>query len=356
VPRTREELTEFLEFHDRVYAYRSAAHREFLPLSLPILLGESPFAVGRELRPFLASDGSGPLARVVACIDRRYQDLWGESLGHCLLFEAMPRGREAARQVLEAACEWLRERGATAARAGMGMLEFPFAIDDYESLPPLGVRQNPPWYHAFLKDAGFETEKGLVDYAIEVTPERIARYEQAVTEARRQGYELVPLAELPEARRRLHFVSVYNETFRRHWGYSPFTEEDMALLLELQRPLGALATSLVAYRDGQPAGVLWVAPEATAFARVDPGRRLRPEEKLNFLGIGVREPFRGTGLAVAMAAFSYLELIRRGARWLGYTMVLDDNWPSRRTAEKLGARVRANYVVYRRSFGRRTAG
>jgi GNAT superfamily N-acetyltransferase len=207
-----------------------------------------------------------------------------------------------------------------------------------------------------LKDAGFETEKGLVDYAIEVTPERIARYEQAVTEARRQGYELVPLAELPEARRRLHFVSVYNETFRRHWGYSPFTEEDMALLLELQRPLGALATSLVAYRDGQPAGVLWVAPEATAFARVDPGRRLRPEEKLNFLGIGVREPFRGTGLAVAMAAFSYLELIRRGARWLGYTMVLDDNWPSRRTAEKLGARVRANYVVYRRSFGRRTAG
>jgi hypothetical protein len=31
-------------------------------------------------------------------------------------------------------------------------------------------------------------------------------------------------------------------------------------------------------------------------------------------------------------------------------MVLDDNWPSRRTGEKLGAQVCANYLVYRRNF------
>jgi len=30
--------------------------------------------------------------------------------------------------------------------------------------------------------------------------------------------------------------------------------------------------------------------------------------------------------------------------------VPDDNWPLRRTAEKLGARVCANYVAYRRNF------
>jgi hypothetical protein len=53
-----------------------------------------------------------------------------------------------------------------------------------------------------------------------------------------------------------------------------------------------------------------------------------------------------------MAAQGYLELVRRGARYLSYTLVLDDNWPSRRTAEKLGAEIRANYVTYRRTFGR----
>jgi hypothetical protein len=35
---------------------------------------------------------------------------------------------------------------------------------------------------------------------------------------------------------------------------------------------------------------------------------------------------------------------------VSYTLVLDDNWPSRRTAEKLGAEVCASYVAYRREF------
>jgi hypothetical protein len=49
-----------------------------------------------------------------------------------------------------------------------------------------------------------------------------------------------------------------------------------------------------------------------------------------------------------MAAYAYLELVRRGAK-LSNTLVLNDNWPSRRTAEKLGAFVCTNYIVYRRN-------
>ena len=53
---------------------------------------------------------------------------------------------------------------------------------------------------------------------------------------------------------------------------------------------------------------------------------------------------------MALAAHAFLELVRRGASHVSYTLVLDDNWPSRRTAEKLGAEVCASYVAYRRSF------
>ncbi len=62
------------------------------------------------------------------------------------------------------------------------------------------------------------------------------------------------------------------------------------------------------------------------------------------------EEARGRGVNLAMAAYSYLHLIRIGSKYLSYTLVLDDNWPSRRTAEKLGAKVCANYVTYRRTF------
>ena len=90
--------------------------------------------------------------------------------------------------------------------------------------------------------------------------------------------------------------------------------------------------------------------DQTLTARVLPGHELRADERLNFLGIGVLAPARGRGVNLAMASYAYLELIRGGASHLSYTLVLDDNWPSRRTAEKLGARVCANQVVYRREL------
>jgi hypothetical protein len=46
-----------------------------------------------------------------------------------------------------------------------------------------------------------------------------------------------------------------------------------------------------------------------------------------------------------MASCAFFQLNRKGAKYLSYTLVPDDHWPSRRTAEKLGAKVCANYVV-----------
>ena len=43
-------------------------------------------------------------------------------------------------------------------------------------------------------------------------------------------------------------------------------------------------------------------------------------------------------------------MIDRGYKTGSYTVVLDDNWRSRRTAEKLGGRVTRNFVTYRKEL------
>jgi len=352
IPQGTDALTEFVLFQDAVYADRSARWPALPALQVPLLAGQSPFTEGRALHPLLARDGDRILARALAVLDGRYNRHWSERLGHLLMFEAQPGTRDATRLLVDAACEWLRERGAEAARAGFGMLEFPFVVDDYDSLPPSILRHNPAYYHALLKDAGFESEHGMVDYKIQVRPELVARWESALEAVRRGGYEIVPLAAVPEARRAPEFTELWNDGFKAHWGYTPFSEAEMALLLNAFAPSGVLDTSVMAYRGGRPVGALWVGPETTALALVAPGRTLGDSEKLNFLGIAVRESDRGRGVNLAMAAYAYLELVRRGARYVSYTLVLDENWPSRRTAEKLGAEVCANYLVYRRNFRR----
>ncbi len=353
-PEGSDALTEFVLFHDRVYEYRQAQWPALLPLSLPILTGESAFAEGRAICPMLVRDGDRILARAAAVVDEHYNRHWNERLGHIILFEAMPDTLPAVRLLMDSACQWLLDRGCEAARAGSSPLfEFPFVIDDYESLPPTILRQNPAYYHSLLKDSGFESEKGWVDYKIRVTPELLARYESALEAARRAGFEIVPLAEVPYERRVQEFTETWNDAIKAHRGVCPQTLAEGTEMLQLYGMIGAFETSVIAYWEGKPVGVLLVAPEASAGAVFAPGRAIRDSERLNFLGIGVREAARGRGVNLAMASYAFVELIKRGAKFLSYTLVLDDNWPSRRTAEKLGAYVCANYMVYRRNFRRR---
>jgi len=341
---------EFIALYERAYASRNAYWKPATRFEMAVLRGESAFNQERTIRPFMARENGQVVARVLAVVDARYNRHWHDQLGHLCWFEALAGKRDAVRLLMDVACDWLRSQGALAARAGHGMLEFPFVIDEYETLPPNVLRHNPPYYHSLLKDAGFETEKGFVDYKIEVRSELLARWVSMLESARRAGYVIVPLRDVPEPRRVQDFVDTFNATFASHWGWTPYSETEMTGLLKSLTRTGVLETSVLAYRDAQPVGMVLLVPEHHTEVVLKSGRTVQDAELLNVLAIGVRESDRGRGVNFAMAGYGYLELVRRGAKFVSYTLVLDDNWPSRRTAEKLGATVCANYVAYRRNF------
>jgi GNAT superfamily N-acetyltransferase len=349
-PRDARALREFLRFFDRVYERRPVRWPAFVSFDLSVLSPGSPYLPGRSARPMVARQGGDVVARAMAVLDRRYNEHWNETLGHIALFEALPHAQEATRRLIDTASAWLAEQGATAARAGYGMMDLPFVIDDYESLPPTVLRHNPPYYHSLLKEAGFEIEKGWVDYRIDVVPELIASWQNALARGQRNGFNVVALKHLGAEQRAADLAFTWNDAFSRHWGHTPTTPAEFLFLLRILETSGVLDASAVAYADGRPVGAVWVVPESSASAQLRPGRTLADSERLNVFAIGVRESARGTGINLALGAHAYLELVRRGARSLSYTLVLDDNWPSRRTAEKLGGHIRANYVTYRRNF------
>lgn len=350
-PDSQAGFTAFLKFQDVIRPELMARWPAPTEMQLPFLMGVSALAAGKTMKAFMARHDGEMQARVVALLDPDYNQRWKDRLGHLVLFEARPGSYRATRELLDAACEWLQSQGAHAARAGFYLpIEMPFVVDEYDALPPNLMRQNPDYYHSLIKDARFESEKGLVDYKIEVTPELIARYESALEAGRRGGYEIVPLKDLPSEKRVSEFAPAWNEAFYNHWGFVAASNEAYAEMLGFFELLGGLETSLVAYRGSEVVGTLMVVPEETVHAALKPGRVLEDSEKLNFLGIGVREVARGRGVNLAMASYAYLKLIQRGAKYLSYTLVVDDNWPSRRTAEKLGAKVCANYLAYRRNF------
>ncbi|HKN09677.1 MAG TPA: GNAT family N-acetyltransferase, partial [Pseudomonadota bacterium] len=151
------------------------------------------------------------------------------------------------------------------------------------------------------------------------------------------------------------WTDVTNAAFDRHWGWNPVMREESRPML---MPLGETAVadlSMVASINGEPVGAVFSVPDFSAsLAQARSGVRIAPERgggsRGALINIGVIEKARGRGVAQAMAARSFLEMAERRMRYAGYTLVLDDNWASRRTAEGLGARVTGNFVAYRREL------
>jgi hypothetical protein len=112
---------------------------------------------------------------------------------------------------------------------------------------------------------------------------------------------------------------------------------------------------MLAAIEGEVVGAVFSVPDLSGtLAQVRRGHRLDPSRgggtRGALINIGVLEGARGRGIALAMAARSFLTMARQGMRYAGYTLVLDDNWPSRHTAESLGGRVTANFVNYARAL------
>jgi RimJ/RimL family protein N-acetyltransferase len=349
-----DEIMEFWLFANEVYAARPVHWRTSSHDVNPLLKGKGPAAEGRSTAAFVARSGGSTVARAASMVDDHYIAHWKEPLGHVVLFEALPGTTEAVRALMDEACLWLRAHGLEAARSGWSGsdVDWPYTVDAYELLPPPAVRQNPPYYHSLLKEARFVAEKGMVDYKIQVTPELVERWERMLQAAEGSGFRVLSFAQADPARLAQDFTSLWEKAFAHHWGTSPGSLAEWEQVFVSTKPIGAHETSVLAYRGDEPVGATICLPDLSAHATLVGHRQLRDEERLNLFGIGVAESARGTGLNLAVAARSFLELVKRGNTHISYTLVVDDNWPSRRTAEKLGASVCGNYLVYRRDLTR----
>ncbi len=352
---SREAFNQFARLPYSIYAGREAWWPPDIQNEIDLLSGRARIAAHLDLNPFAAFSDDRMVARVSAVVNYRYNEHWHEKLGQLIHFEAMPNEAGAVAAMFDEALTWLARRGMNAARSGFAaFLDYPYAIDNYGDLPSFLLRGNPGYYHSYLKNARFETEKGQVDYTAPLTPDLQERYRRMAAAAEAAGVAIRSWRDYGFLAAIDAWTTVTNGAFVRHWGWNPISHEEVRpMLAPLQATLVA-DLSMIAEIDHAPVGAVFSTPDLSgSLAMIRPGAKLPPERagaRGALINIGVLEPARARGVARAMAAQSYLAMARNRMRFAGYTLVLDDNWPSRRTAESLGARVTGNFVTYRRAL------
>jgi len=336
-----EEFERYADFAQVVYRdnpYWRPPHREHL---IAEVSGQVPQSAYSDIQAFWCERDGEVAATVTAVVDREYQKHWKEPLGHLLIFEALPERDEEVDELLRTACGWLSERGCRAARFGLlPGWRLGLTVDAYQSAPTIFHPYNPPYYHSYVKNAGFRTECGLVEYRIRFTAGHAARYREMVARAEAAG-ACIRTWDFDQLDRETElFTRLTAKTFAEHWGMPRFPRPVMdGLTFGLQ---ALLIPEFCAFAEvaGEPAGFVYSLPDLNQADLVHGV----------LLIIGVRQAYRGKGINLALAAQSYLAMIERGYQSASYTVVLDDNWPSRRTAEKLGCRVERNFVSYRKDW------
>jgi ribosomal protein S18 acetylase RimI-like enzyme len=353
---TRDALEEFARLPYQVYAGRTAWWPPDVQNEIDFLTRRTPAAAYLDIAGFCARRGRQIVARVTAVVNRRYNSHWNEQLGHLIHFEALDDEHEGTVAMLQMAAEWLRSRGMIAVRSGFAaFLDYPYVIDHYERLPSFLLRGNPAYYHSYLKNAGFEVEKGQIDYTAPLDAELVARYRSIIEAAQGRAFTIKSWRQYGFLAAVDAWTGVINAAFARHWGWNPVTHAEVRPMLLSLRNTPVADLSMLAEVDGEVVGAVFSVPDwSTMLARVKRGVILDPERgggtRGALINIGVLEQARGRGIAIAMAAQSFLTMAQQGMRSAGYTLVLDDNWPSRRTAETLGARVTNNFVTYCRGL------
>ena len=355
-PTSRHQLEEFARLPMQVYASRDAWWPPDIQNEINLLSRRSLLSSHLEVAPFCARRGGRIVARVSAVINRRYIEHWNEQLGQLIQFEALEGEDVAVAALIDQANHSLRERGMRAVRSGFAaFLDYPYTIDNYDSLPSFLLRGNPPSYHRYFKDAGFVTEKGQVDYTAPLTPEILARYQRMADAAAVAGVTIQSWREYGYLAAIDAWTDVTNSAFDRHWGWNPITRAEVRPMLTSLWETPVADLSMLATIGGECVGAVFSVPDLSmALAHVRRGVRIEPVRgggtRGALINIGVVAGARGRGIAVAMAARSFLAMARRKMRFAGYTLVLDDNWASRRTALSLGAHVTGNFVTYRRDL------
>lgn len=324
---------------------------------------EHPFHLHSDVELFLALRDGRPVGRVAAIHNRRHVEFHGEEVGFFGFFECR-RDPEAAGALLDAAGEWLAERGLEAMRGPASFSTNETAgllVEGFHRPPSILMAYNPPYYEELLLEHGFREARTLLAYwqQADAPPDYLERAGELV---RRRYPEIsIRALRMDDFERDVQIVKeIYNRAWERNWGFVPMTDEEFGHLAKDLEPVVEPELAMIAEDgDGRPIGFALALPDLNrallhANGRLFPLGLLkilwhrRKIDSIRVITLGLLEEYRGKGLDAVL----YLEIFRRGLE-RGYdrgefSWILADNEAMRRPLERMGARVDRRYRLYDR--------
>ena len=197
---------------------------------------------------------------IAAFINHEHNRYHQEKIGFFGLFESI-NDEQVVAQLLDAACEWVRSKGANAVRGPANFTtneECGLLVENF-SQPIIMMPYNPPYYQGLVEAAGFEKVMDIhcmyMDRDLIKQNDSLARLERLVGRAAKRSNISVRKFNLRDKKAEFgRFRDIYNAAWEKNWGFIPMIDAELQSLVD---DLGMLVESDLAFFAeiaGEPVG------------------------------------------------------------------------------------------------------
>jgi GNAT superfamily N-acetyltransferase len=325
----------------------------------------NPYFEHAEAEYFLCERDGRTVGRITAQIDYRWDEFQGGNDGMFGFFEC-ENDLAAARALVGAAAEWVRQRGRERMLGPMDFTtndECGVLIEGYDRTPMILEPWHPPYYRELLESQGLDKridllmwwlEMGDLHEGTEFHPMIHAAAEKATKE---HGVVLRSVRKRDIEVDMLRFMEIYNEAWGDNWGFIPVTDAEVRFQAKALKPILSEDWMMIAERDGEVMGAALTLPDVNqVLARM--GGRLFPLGWLKFLlgrrkidrirvfALGVRPEYQHLGVAAALFVRHLEASAKTGIMAGEMGWILETNEAMNRAMEGMGGHVVKKYRLY----------
>ncbi|MCL2724993.1 MAG: hypothetical protein FWD69_11210 [Polyangiaceae bacterium] len=364
------ELRDFLNVVDLIY---KDDPRYIRPLDMDV--GDrlnpkkNPFFEHGEGTIFTAHKDGRCVGRVTAQIDREHQDRYKDHAGFFGFFDTID-DEQVARELLEAAENWLRDRGRKRIRGPISLNineELGCLVEGFESPPVLMNPHHRPYQGGLIEKAGYGKAKDFFGWRYEIG-EPNARVRKAMQEIEAMPEIVVrPFSKKTLAGDVKIALEVFNDAWNENWGFVPMTKKEAdKMASDLKMFLVPEITKIVLI-DGQPAAIAIALPNVNELIG-DLGGKLFPfgiakllwrlkvegAKSGRLIILGIKKKFRTQRKYAGLSLYLY-GAMNNGGKAVGMTWgelgwTLEDNAAVNTGIKMVGAKKYKTYRVYEKAL------
>jgi hypothetical protein len=330
---------------------------------------KNPFFAHADGVIFTAHRDGKCVGRITAQIDREHLARYKDDVGFFGFFDTID-DPEVAKQLLDRAEAWLRERGMKNVRGPLSLSmneEIGCLVEGFDAPPVLLNPHHRPYQGGLIEQAGFTKAKDVFGWRYEVG-DPSARVKKAHEEIK-----AMPEVSVRRLSRKTMdedvatTLEIFNDAWSENWGYVPSTRAEAdKMAADLKLFLVPEITALVTI-DGEPAAVALALPNVNELIPDLNGKlfplglpkllyrlKVQGARSGRLLILGIKKKFRFQRKYAGLSLFLYAEMNEGGRRcgmtWgeLGWT--LEDNAAVNAGIRMMGAKKYKTYRLYQKAL------